>query len=304
MRLLLPMLLTYLAVAATPPEKVSLRIPFLSEGETVKLQDLKASINGAPAHLSRVLGTQEPLVLLVVLDLAGDLSLVDPARQALIAEIEKLPAQVSVALLRAQDGLRVLEDPGESREKVVESIRGLSISGRAGLLDTINSATRLADAVLVKSHVRTAVLFVSDSLITNYREDYTNPVVNSSDSNDMSRRFPEGLVKEKLRQLKAEMASTLTPVFLVHVNYQNDRLNEAYQTGLLDLTNSTGGAAKFCRSIAEIPGAVTEAVERIGRLQTVELEPKMSRAKQWDISLEAPGRQLSHRSRYTPAKEK
>jgi hypothetical protein len=265
---------------------------------------MRATVNGAPAPLARLIGPQDPLIIVLVLDLAGDLSLVDPAREALIAELGKLPANVSVALLRAQDGLRVIEDPGTPKDKMIETIRALSISGRAGLLDTVSTATRLADTMLEKSRVRTAVLFVSDSLITNYREDYTNPVVNSSDSNDMSRRFPEGLVKEKLRQLKADMASTLTPVFLVHVNYQSDRLNEAYQTGLLDLAAATGGNAKFCRSVGEIPGSVTEALERVVRLQAVELEPKPTRAKQWDISLEVPGRQLQYRTHYTPAREK
>jgi hypothetical protein len=299
------LLLASLAWAASPPEKVSLRVPFLPfEGEAVSAQEMKATVNGAPAQLARLIGPRDPLVIIVVLDLAGDLSLVDPAREALVAQIEKLPPHVTVALLRAQDGLRVLEDPGTSADKLAETIRALSISGRAGLLDTVSTATRLADSLLTKSRVRTAVLFVSDSLITNYREDYTNPVVNSSDSNDMSRRFPEGLVKEKLRQLKADMASTLSPVFLVHVNYQHDRLNEAYQTGLLDLIAATGGNAKFCRSVGEIPGAVTEAIERVVRIQAVELEPKAGRAKQWDISLEVPGRPLQYRTRYTPPREK
>ncbi len=296
-------LLALSAWAAAPPEKISLRVPFLPN-EVVKLAEMKATLNGKPARLTRLASDQEPLMLLVVLDLAGDLSLVDPARQALVAEIEKLPANVSVAVLRSQDGLRVLEDPGTPREKISETIRGLAISGRAGLLDTVYTSVRLADSLLAKAHVRTAVLFVSDSLITNYREDYTNPVVNSSDSNDMSRRFPEGLVKEKLRQLKAEMASTLTPFFLVHLNYQSDRLNEAYQTGLMDLSSSTGGEAKFCRSVGEIPGAVTAAMERVVRVQAVELESTAVKAKQWDISLEAPGRQLQYRLHFTPERTK
>ena len=301
MRTILLMSLAATLWSAGPPVKIALRVPFLVvEGAAITAPELKASINGNVAQLGRISGAQEPLVLAIVLDLAGDLSLVDPAREALIAEIEKLPAYVSVALLRAQDGLRVLEDPGTPREKLAESIRALSISGRAGLLDTLNPATHLADAMLLKSRVRTAVLFLSDSLITNYREDYTNPVVNSSDANDMSRRFPEGLVKEKLRQLKAEMSATLTPVFLVHVNYQSDRLNEAYQTGLLDLASTTGGHAKFCRTVGEIPSAMAEAFERLIRLQSVELEAKPTRAKQWDITLEAPGRVLQHRSHYTP----
>ena len=305
MRLISVILWSVPGLLAAGSEKPSWRVSFVPvDGAPVKMQDLKATVNGVPARVVRMIGDQEPLVLLVVLDLAGDLSLVDPAREALISEIAKLPPQVSVALLRAQDGLRVLDDPGTRREQLAESIRTLAISGRAGLLETINSAVILADSLLLKTRVRTAVLYVSDSLITNYREDYTNPVVNSSDSNDMSRRFPEGLVKEKLRQLKSELASTLSPVFLVHLNYQSDRLNEAYQTGLLDLSAASGGQAVFCRSVGEIPSAVAETLERLTRLQSVDLELKPSRARQWELSLKVPGRQLQYRVHYQPAREK
>lgn len=290
---------------ATPPDKLPVRVPFLLlEGEAVKAQEISAKVNGVPAAITRLFTNEDPLLLLVVLDLAGDLSRVDPARESLAAELAQLPPNVSVGLLRAQDGLQVLEDPGTPREKLAVLIRGLSISGRAGLLDTTDTVARLGDAMLLKSRVRTAVLFISDSLITNYREDYTNPVVNSSDANDMSRRFPEGLVKEKIRQLRTELSSTLTPLFLVHVNYRSDRLNEAYQSGLLDLFTSSGGKAIFCRSIGEIPAAIHETIETLMTLQAVEVEPKPSRSKQWQILLEAPGRRFHYRTYYTPARVK
>ena len=49
-----------------------------------------------------------------------------------------------------------------------------------------------------KTYVRSAVLYITDSNIYNYREDYTNPVINYSDRGDLSRRFPEGLVREQV----------------------------------------------------------------------------------------------------------
>jgi hypothetical protein len=202
-------------------------------------------------------------MLLVVLDLAGDLSLVDPAREALIDGIRKLPANTYVGLLRAQDGLRVLVDPGPNREPVLEAIRGLSISGHAALLDTVETAAQLGDNILSKAKVRLAVLYVTDSSIANYREDYTNPVVNASDSRDMSRRFPEGLVKEKIQQLHARLKESSSPLFVVHLNYQNDRLSDAYQTGLLELATATGGGAEFCRSVADIPDTIARMLASI-----------------------------------------
>ena len=40
-----------------------------------------------------------------------------------------------------------------------------------------------------KSPVRVSVLYITDRNIYNYREDYTNPVINGSDPHDLSRVF-------------------------------------------------------------------------------------------------------------------
>ena len=85
------------------------------------------------------------------------------------------------------------------------------------MLNALESIQDLADNIAARARVRVAALIVSDSNVVNYQEDYSNPVVNSSDSGDMSRRFPEGLVNEKLRQIKARMRGGESPLFLVHV---------------------------------------------------------------------------------------
>ncbi len=272
--------------------------PRESEGP-VTAKNLAITINGTPAKLNRVGSLSDPLLLHIVLDLAGDLTLVDPARETIIAEIQRSKAVVS--LLRAQDGLRVIEDPGTPKSKLEATIREMTIAGRAGLLDTLAPAARLSDAILRGARVRSAVLFVTDSIITNYREDYTNPVVNSSDANDMSRRFPEGLIKEKIRQLKEELAPTLSPVFIVHLNYLSDRLNEAYQTGLLDLATATGGTAEFSRTPGDIPGNIQRAFARIESLQVADIEARIGRkSNPLKLSVEAPGLQLQARPSYLP----
>jgi hypothetical protein len=292
--------------AADSGAKVSqLRLSlWTADGSPIDAQTLKIAIDGAPAKLIRLGSANDPLLLHAVLDLTGDLSLVDPAREALIAEIHKTAATVS--LLRAQDGLRVLEDPGAPKSKIEETLRGLSINGRAGLLDTIGPAAALSDAVLKGARVRSAVLFVTDSVITNYREDYTNPVVNSSDANDMSRRFPTGLVKEKIRQIREQLSTTLSPVFLVHLNFLRDTFNEAYQTGLLDLAVSTGGAAGFCRTPADIPERIAEAFARAASLQVAEVEVRVGRKQRpYKIAASAAaGVQLQCRPSYLPAVRK
>lgn len=290
------------ATAASPttgPQAVS--IPYwVTAGEASAKLSAKAA--GAPVKVLRTRGTEHDMVLLVVLDLAGDLAQVDPARTALVEALGRLPANVYIGLMRAQDGLRVLVDPGPDRAKIGETIQSLNISGRAGLLDTVETASQIADSMLAKANVRTAILYVSDSTISNYREDYTNPVVNSGDSRDMSRRFPEGIVKEKLSQLSARLAPRQTPLFIVHLNYQNDRLNEAYQAGLLEIANASAGSAVFCRSVGEIPEAIGNTITTITALQSAEIQLGPTKAKLVDIELSAEGQTLRYRQRISPRK--
>ena len=291
-----------LAVTAAPPpaktDRRLIRVPFrLADGDPVTSADLQVKVNGKEAKVSRLLSTNEDLLLLLVLDWSGDLSVVDPARAALIEGVEKLPANVQVGLLRAQDGLRVLLDPGEDRTRLIDAIRGLTVSGRAGLLNAIEPVQTLADTIASKARVRVAILHVSDSNITNYREDYTNPVVNSSDAGDMSRRFPEGLIQEKTKQLLAAVLGSDTSLFLVQLRYPNDRLNNAYQVGQLDLATASGGAAEFCRSLAEIPVAMEQMMKTVLSTQSIDVEWHSGKSRQAEILLEAQGRNLHFRQR-------
>jgi hypothetical protein len=260
--------------------------------------ELAASVNGAAGKVRGVLGPESDLLILLVLDLAGDLATADPARRALVSAIEGLPENAWVAVMRSQDGLRTVADPAAEREPAVTAIQTMGISGRAGLLDTVETAAELAERLMERRTVRVAVLYVTDSSISNYREDYTNPVVNSSDGRDMSRRFPEGLVKEKIRQLEARLSAKQAPVFIVHLDYRSDRLNEAYQTGLITLASATGGTAAFCRSLAEIPSAIEGAFASIRSMSLVTVELKPGKAKQVDVTLTAAGEPLRHRTRY------
>lgn len=296
------------AVAAAPPsppatriDRALLRVPYWSEAGAATAPVVQAMLNGSNVKVARLLGPTDDLVLLLVLDLAGDLSRVDPARDAINARLKQLPANTMVGLLRAQDGLRVLEDPTINREAVANRIQELSVSGRAGLLDTMETALGVGDAMLTKARVRVAVLYVSDSVVTNYREDFANPVVNSSDSRDMSRRFPEALIKERMQQIVTRVGRTQTPLFIVQLNYENDRLNEAYQTGLIEVAASTGGNAEFCRTLAEIPDAVGRAFDHVLAHSSAELEFKPSGgARQYDVQLVAEGATLRHRTRFLP----
>jgi hypothetical protein len=251
-------------VAGLRAQTASVSIPAWIETNNCALPPkFEAALNGKSVPVTAQLGPGSDQVILMVLDVSGDLSLVDPAKQALIAEISKLPQNAWVGLLRTQDGLHVLADPGRDRQPLLDAIRSLSNSSQPGLLETVHSALSLADAIMRKSPVRVAVLYITDSSIYSYREDYTNPVINTSDPHDLSRRFPEALITEKISKLVEDSSSLQAPLFVVHLNYRRDRLNVAYQNGLETLAEATGGRGDFCRSVAEIPEAISGVLARI-----------------------------------------
>jgi hypothetical protein len=238
-------------------------------------------------------------MLLLVTDMVGDMMLAGTAKRALTERIAELPPDVWIGLLRAQDGLRVLVDPTPERTPVTEAIQALPVSGRAGLLETIQPATGLGDAILSKAAVRVAVLYVTDSDVRNYREDFANPVINESDHRDMSRRFPDALIRERISKLETGLISRQTPVFIVHLAYRGERLNEAYQAGLMRLASATGGTSIFCRSQAEIPDAIARALDRISSHYSIEVSLPDGTPQAVDVLLESPGHALNHRSRFS-----
>jgi hypothetical protein len=250
------------------------------------------------ARVVALRGPKDGLVVLLVLDLAGDPPAAETAKKALSASLDEMPANCYFALLRAQDGLRVLVDPTPRRQDIQTALESLPVSGKAGLLDTLETAAQIGEAILDKSAVRVAVFYVTDSSIYNYQDDYTNPVINSSDSRDMSRVFPEGLVKDKISKLAANLSAYSPPLFIVHLSYQSDRLNEAYQSGLMSLAAESGGASAFCRSMAEIPASIDKIMRIIAGSYVAEIELPRKPLKSVQLELEGEAR-LNYRTRFT-----
>ena len=298
-------------LAAAPPRKTGatrLRVTVLAPADAAfGLHDLQADVAGTPAKVVALATPAEDLILMLVLDLAGDLTEAESARAALLREVEALPPRIRVAVLRAQDGLRVIQDPTADRTAIISAVESMNISGRAGLLDSVETAAAVGDSILTKSAVRAAILYVTDSDVTNYREDFTNPIINSSDAGDLSRRFPEALIQEKVSKIDANLARSQVPVFLVHVNSRSDRLNEAYLNGLRQLAFTTGGMSIFCRSNGEIPGAIRDVLAAIGNHYSVTLElPKVrSQAAEVRLKIAADGKHYDfpYRARFAIKKD-
>src|ERR1039458_7346991 len=131
-------------IAAAPPKPTShtIRVAVWADATDVAplaanlaAKDLSATVAGTESRVVDVKGPGDDLMLVAVLDLAGDLSLAEPAKDALAADIEKLPRRNAVAVMRAQDGAKVLADPGTDRAAAVSAVRDLPVSGKAGLLD-------------------------------------------------------------------------------------------------------------------------------------------------------------------------
>lgn len=272
---------------------VRLSVPVWVEGGTAAPK-FEATFNGKPAVVSAQLGPSSDQVILIVLDVTGDPSYVDPAREALAGAISKLPQNAWVALLRAQDGLHVLADPGPDRRAAIDSVQNLPNSGTPGLLETVPQALALADSLIRSVPVRVAVLYVTDSNIYNYREDFTNPVINQSDPHDLSRRFPEALVEEKISKLIDGAAPLEAPLFVIHIHDRTDRLNRAYENGLRTLAEASGGREDICRSLAEIPEAVEDVFGRItsGWQLTLTIPPKVHGLAQVRLTGKSGGEEL------------
>jgi hypothetical protein len=249
-------------VAEGPTLHVAAR-PQTGPERTLASDDFVVRLNGRDAPVLNAKTPKDGQMILIVLDLAEDLTDAQAAKDALVTQIGKLPDSTYVALMRAQDGPTVLVDPTSDRTVVADAIQNSPVTGKAGLLDSLVSIETLADKIARAANVRVAILYVTDSSVGNYREDFANPVINSSDAHDLSRRFPQALIEEKIQKLETEIWSRETPLFITHLKYNTQLLSAAYQSGLKRLAEGTAGSSTFCATTAEIPEAIEQAFQDI-----------------------------------------
>jgi hypothetical protein len=150
--------------------------------------------------------------------------------------------------------------------------------------------------------VRVAVLYITDSDVTNYREDLTNPVINSSDPHDLSRRFPDALIRERTARLERQLAHSSAPLFILHLQYRPSGLNQSYQSALNTLAQSTAGFAAFCRSTGSIPQEIATMVSYIRSSYFLKLAPPQRPSPTLQLRVEwnhedTPQPRLAYRAR-------
>jgi hypothetical protein len=228
-----------------------------------KAQSFKVFLEEKEVPLKSFQGPRNSTIILIVFDTVAELASVEQARTSLTEAIKNLGENYWLGLLRAQDSLVVLQEPTADRTLINEKIQAVQLGSKAGLLDTLTPVSRLATGILQKAGVRLCVLYVTDSGIANYRADYLNPVVNASDSGDLSRRFSDRVVQERLSRLAEELTSFTIPLFILHLAQRRDTLNLAYQSGLEHIAAQSGGQMVFCRTADEIKPSLETLLARI-----------------------------------------
>lgn len=257
--------------------------------DDLKPAGFEVHLGGQPAAVTSVVAPEGDLVLLVVMDVIGDLGRIDTARQALVNEIEKLGGRQYVSVLQAQDGLQVVQDPTRDRERLRESILSLPVASNPGLMGAVEQASAIGDSMLSKSDVRVAVLFITDGSIYRYRGDYTSPVINPSDRSDLSRRFRDRLIQEKISAVLSSLNTSVTPLFFLHLESRADPLNAVYENGIQQFAQATAGEAIFCRSLAEIPTQMAQLLDRVRNLYMLSVRTTLPLGRRLELEIKHPG---------------
>jgi hypothetical protein len=270
-----------------------LKIPVWIEEETDKFwvegkrQTFNVFFEDKEVPIKSFQGPRNPTIVLVVFDTVANLARVDIARSELNEAIKGLPENYWIGLLRAQDELAVIQEPTADRAAILKKIQEAPVAGKAGLLDTLEPVSRLATGMAQKAGVRLCVLYVTDSAIEHYRADYLNPVINSSDSGDLSRRFSDRAAQERLSRMAESLARFTTPIFILHLERRNDSLNLAYQSGLERIAAVTGGNAIFCRTADEIKPSFNRLLARIQSAYFLGVEAPGDKRQPLKVRIEA-----------------
>lgn len=254
---------------AAEPAAAQLKLPVWLEEqegkywEGARRQSFHVFLEDQEVPVKGFLNAQSGTVLLLVFDNVADIAKLEEIRNALGEQLTGLGDKYLTGLLSAQDGVSVLQEPTSDESLLKLKIKDVQIATKGGLLDTLEPVARMGTAIMQKASVRVAILYVTDSGVANYRADYLNPVINSSDSGDLSRRFGDRAIQERMSRLSEGLKRFTVPVFILHLLQRSDSLNLAYQSGLERVAADSGGEALFCRTNDEIVPNLEKLMTRI-----------------------------------------
>lgn len=298
--LTLPLLLLPIAVhlqaqkkEPEPAGREILRIPVRVEREPGafwldgKRQNFRAAVDEREAAVRSLLGPASSTIFLVVFDTVADITRVEIARNAVAERIKDLEPNYWLGLMKSQDALGVIQEPTADKSALDVSLAQVKVQGKAGLLDTLEQVSSIAQGMMQKAGVRVSILYISDSGIGNYRADYLNPVINSSDAGDLSRRFSDRAVAEKISRLSDSLSRFTVPIFILHLEYRGDTLNLAYQSGLERISSRSGGSAVICRTNDEISPGLDSLLEMMKSTYFVGVENPGGKKNMLRVRVEA-----------------
>ncbi len=230
-----------------------------------------------------------PTLLFIAFDTVGDVAPLMQVRETLSRELAQLPSNYRIGLLSAHENFGVIQDPTEDRELLRKKIDEMALVGKAGLLDTIQPLMEFSSQLLRKTNVRVAILLITDSDIGNYRTNYLNPVVNYSDTRDLSRRFPGRALQEKIARMTSSLSAYPVPCLIVHIDPGSDPLNKIYQDGLRQLAETLGGQLLLSKTASDIPIMLREALEWIKGFYILSFDGAEEKRGLVKIRIGAPG---------------
>ena len=259
---------------------------------------LEAWVDGQPAAVLDVRQPGGPLVLLLVMDTVSNLNRVDAARGALRERLQSMPPDWRVGLLRAQDGLEVVADPTNDVPGLINELDSVAVTGLPDLLDAVLPVASIADSMIHSARVRVAVLFVTDGSIESYRGNLTSTVINRSDNRDLSRRFNDRIIQERITSMARALQQYSAPLFFVHLEERSRQEERAYQDGIQEFARVSGGEAFFVRSLSDVAPTIDQALDRIAGQYAVRVATPDGATGVVDVRLELHSGtlQLDHRA--------
>lgn len=230
-----------------------------------------------------------PTLLFIAFDTVGDVAPLMQVRETLSQELMQLPTNFRIGLLSAHENFGVIQDPTEDRELLRQKINDMALVGKAGLLETIQPLMEFSSQLLRRTHVRVAILLITDSDIGNYRTNYLNPVVNYSDTRDLSLRFPGRALQEKIARMTSSLSAFPVPCLIVHIDPGPDPLNKIYQDGLRQLAEALGGQLFLSKTASDIPVMLREALDWIKGFYILSFDGSEEKRGLVKIRIGAPG---------------
>lgn len=297
------------AVEKSPAgEGIRFCVPFwvLKDGAPVQprmgREDLSVFAGPEPLQITRQERPGTPTFLFLAFDLVEDQAPINAAKQALADEVRKLGPEYWVGLIEVQETLSVIQDPTRDKRLLLKKVQQSRQFGKAGLLESVQALADFSSSLMRRSSVRVAVILVTDSDVSNYRTEYSNPPINRSDRRDLSRRFEGRALQEEISRLSTAMVRFPVPLLVVHVAPGRDSLNRTYQDGLVQVAGAAGGRLFLSKSTGDIPRTLQEAFEWADSFYAVEFEVPLRPSGLFEIEARlgaalSPTMRLTHPAR-------